>query len=150
MTTQGDCFASMEVALGCVYIPELCFYTRILVSFCLALNDSFRGACLFVSEVSLLYYLVKLKALRIAGNQLVVDSFAQSFKNGNVVFTVNVAVDTVLHTVLQHQISKAGVLRARKERRIVKGRNYPTFYEPAAGKAPSGFPRGYRFFCRRH
>lgn len=88
------------------------------------LNDSFRGACLFVSEVSLLYYLVKLKALRIAGNQLVVDSFAQSFKNGNVVFTVNVAVDTVLHTVLQHQISKAGVLRARKERRIVKGRNY--------------------------
>lgn len=88
------------------------------------LNDSFRGACLFVSVVSLLYYLVKLKALRIAGNQLVVDSFAQSFKNGNVVFTVNVAVDTVLHTVLQHQISKAGVLRARKERRIVKGRNY--------------------------
>lgn len=88
------------------------------------LNESFRGACLFVSEVSLLYYLVKLKALRIAGNQLVVDSFAQSFKNGNVVFTVNVAVDTVLHTVLQHQISKAGVLRARKERRIVKGRNY--------------------------
>lgn len=88
------------------------------------LNDSFRGACLFISEVSLLYYLVKLKALRVAGNQLVVDSFAQSFKNGNVVFTVNVAVDTVLHTVLQHQISKAGVLRARKERRIVKGRNY--------------------------
>ena len=88
------------------------------------LNESFRGACLFISEVSLLYYLVKLKALRIAGNQLVVDSFAQSFKNGNVVFTVNVAVDTVLHTVLQHQISKAGVLRARKERRIVKGRNY--------------------------
>ena len=31
---QGDCFASMEVALGCVYIPELCFYTRILVSAC--------------------------------------------------------------------------------------------------------------------
>ena len=88
------------------------------------LNDSFRGACLFFSEVTLLYYLVKLKALRIAGNKLVVDSFAQSFKNGNVVFTVNVAVDTVLHTVLQHQISKAGVLRARKERRIVKGRNY--------------------------
>lgn len=88
------------------------------------LNDSFRGACLFISEVSLLYYLVKLKGLRIAGNQFVVDSFAQSFKNGNVVFTVNVAVDTVLHTVLQHQISKAGVLRARKERRIVKGRNY--------------------------
>lgn len=74
--------------------------------------------------ISQLYYLVKLKALRIAGNQLVVDSFAQSFKNGNVVFTVNVAVDTVLHTVPQHQISKAGVLRARKERRIVKGRNY--------------------------
>ena len=24
----------MEVALGCVYIPELCFYTRILVSAC--------------------------------------------------------------------------------------------------------------------
>ena len=88
------------------------------------LNESFRGACLFLSGVSLLYYLVKLKALRIAGNQLVVDSFAQSFKNGNVVFTVNVAVDTVLHTVPQHQISKAGVLRARKERRIVKGRNY--------------------------
>ena len=88
------------------------------------LNDSFRGACLFLSEVSLLYYLVKLKALRIAGNQLVVDSFAQSFKNGNVVFTVNVAVDTVLHAVPQHQISKAGVLRARKERRIVKSRNY--------------------------
>ena len=43
MTTQGDCFASMEVALGCVYIPELCFYTRILVSFYLALNDSFRA-----------------------------------------------------------------------------------------------------------
>ena len=40
---QGDCFASMEVALGCVYIPELCFYTRILVSFYLALNDSFRA-----------------------------------------------------------------------------------------------------------
>lgn len=88
------------------------------------LNDSFRGACLFFSEVTLLYYLVKLKALRIAGNKLVVDSFAQSFKNGNVVFTVNVAVDTVLHTVLQHQISKAGVLRARKERWIVKSRNY--------------------------
>lgn len=88
------------------------------------LNESFRGACLFLSEVSLLYYLVKPEALRIAGNQLVVDSFAQSFKNGNVVFTVNVAVDTVLHTVPQHQISKAGVLRARKERRIVKGRNY--------------------------
>ena len=86
-------------------------------------NDSFWGACLFLSEVSLLYYLVKLKALRIAGNQLVVDSFAQSFKNGNVVFTVNVAVDTVLHTVPQHQVSKAGVLRARKEGRIVKGRN---------------------------
>ena len=33
----------MEVALGCVYIPELCFYTRILVSFYLALNDSFRA-----------------------------------------------------------------------------------------------------------
>ena len=33
----------MEVALGCVYIPELCFYTRILVFFCLALNDSFRA-----------------------------------------------------------------------------------------------------------
>ena len=79
---------------------------------------------LTVPEVSLLYYLVKLKALRIAGNQLVVDSFAQSFKNGNVVFTVNVAVDTVLYTVLQHQVSEAGVLRACKERRIVKGRNY--------------------------
>lgn len=87
------------------------------------LNDSFRGALLLLSGVSLLYYLVKPEALRIAGNQLVVDSFAQSFKNGNVVFTVNVAVDTVLHTVPQHQISKAGVLRARKERRIVKGRN---------------------------
>lgn len=46
------------------------------------LNDSFRGACLFFSEVTLLYYLVKLKALRIAGNKLVVDSFAQSFKTG--------------------------------------------------------------------
>ena len=88
------------------------------------LNDSFRGACLFLSEVSLLYYLVKPETLRIAGNQLVVDSFAQSFKNGNVVFTVNVAVDTVLHTVPQHQISKAGMLRACKKRRIVKGRNY--------------------------
>ena len=33
----------MEVALGCVYIPELCFYTRILVFFCLALNGSFRA-----------------------------------------------------------------------------------------------------------
>ena len=33
----------MEVALGCVYIPELCFYTRILVIFCLALNDLFRA-----------------------------------------------------------------------------------------------------------
>ena len=33
----------MEVALGCVYIPELCFYTRILMIFCLALNDSFRA-----------------------------------------------------------------------------------------------------------
>lgn len=32
------------------------------------LNDSFRGACLFISEVSQLYYLVKLKALRVAGN----------------------------------------------------------------------------------
>ena len=41
--TQGNCFASMEVALGCVYIPELCFYTRILVIFCLALNDLFRA-----------------------------------------------------------------------------------------------------------
>jgi hypothetical protein len=41
--TQGDWFASMEVALGCVYIPELCFYTRILVIFCLALNDLFRA-----------------------------------------------------------------------------------------------------------
>ena len=40
------------------------------------------------------------------------------------VFTVNVPVDTVLHAVAQHQISEAGVLRARKERRIVKGRNY--------------------------
>lgn len=88
------------------------------------LNDSFRGALLFFSGVSLLYYFVKLKALRIAGNKLVVDSFAQSFKNGNVVFTVNVAVDTVLHTVPQHQISKAGMLRACKKRRIVKGRNY--------------------------
>lgn len=88
------------------------------------LNNSFWGACLFFSEVSLLYYLVKLKALRVAGNQLIVDSFTQSFKNGNVVFTVNVAVDTVLYTVLQHKISKAGVLRACKERRIVKGRNY--------------------------
>ena len=88
------------------------------------LNDSFRGACLFFSEVSLLYYLVKLKALRIAGNKLVVDPFAQSFENRNVVFTVNVPVDTVLHAVAQHQISEAGVLRARKERRIVKGRNY--------------------------
>ena len=88
------------------------------------LNDSFRRACLFIHEVSLLYYLVKLKALRIAGNQLVVDSFAQSFKNGNMVFTVNMAVDTVLYTVLQHQVSEAGVLGARKERRIVKGRNY--------------------------
>ena len=38
-----DCFASMEVALGCVCIPELCFYTRILVIFCLALNDLFRA-----------------------------------------------------------------------------------------------------------
>ena len=28
---QGDCFASMEATLGCVYIPEFCFYTRILV-----------------------------------------------------------------------------------------------------------------------
>lgn len=117
------------------------------------LNNSFWGACLFLSEVSLLYYLVKLKALRIAGNQLVVDSFAQSFKNGNVVFTVNVAVDTVLHTVPQHQISKASVLRARKERRIVKGRNYlllPAFYVPAAGKAPNVYLHGCRFFCRRH
>ena len=87
------------------------------------LNDSFRGALLFLSEVSLLYYLVKLKALRVAGNKLIVDSFAQSFENGNVVFTMNVAVDTVLHTVLQHQISKAGMLCACKERRIVKGRN---------------------------
>lgn len=78
---------------------------------------------MFIREVSLLYYLVKLKALRIAGNQLVVDPLAQSFKNGNVVFTVNVAVDTVLHAVPQHQISKAGMLRACKERRIVKGRN---------------------------
>ena len=31
---QEDCFASMEVALGCVYIPEFCFYIRILVSVC--------------------------------------------------------------------------------------------------------------------
>ena len=88
------------------------------------LNESFRGACLFFSEVSLLYYLVKLKALRVAGNKLIVDSFAQSFKNGNVVFTVNVAVDTVLHAVPQHQISKAGVLRACEKRWIVKSRNY--------------------------
>ena len=87
-------------------------------------NDLFWGACLFLSGVSLLYYLVKPEALRIAGNQLVVDPFAQSFKNGNVVFTVNVAVDTVLYTVLQHQVSEAGVLRACKKRRIVKGRNY--------------------------
>ena len=32
------------------------------------LNESFRGACLFFSEVTLLYYLVKPEALRIAGN----------------------------------------------------------------------------------
>ena len=88
------------------------------------LNDSFRGACLFLREVSLLYYLVKLEALRIAGNKLVVDSFTQSFENGNVVFTMNVSIDTVLHTVLQHKISKAGVLRACEKWRIVKGRNY--------------------------
>ena len=88
------------------------------------LNDSFRRACLFIHEVSLLYYLVKPEALRVAGNKLVVDSFTQSFENGNVVFTMNVAVDTVLHTVLQHQISEAGMLCACKERRIVKGRNY--------------------------
>ena len=88
------------------------------------LNDSFRGACLFLSELSLLYYLVKLEALRIAGNKLIVDSFTQAFKNRDMIFTMNVAVDTVLYTVLQHKISKAGVLRACKERRIVKGRNY--------------------------
>ena len=88
------------------------------------LNESFRGACLFFSEVSLLYYLVKLKALRVAGNKLIVDSFAQSFKNRNMGFSVNMSVDAVLHTVLQHKVSEAGMLRARKERRIVKGRNY--------------------------
>lgn len=88
------------------------------------LNDSFRGALLLLSGVSLLYYLVKPEALRITGNKLVVDSFAQAFKNRDVVFTMNMAVNTVLHAVLQHQISKAGVLRACEKRRIVKGRNY--------------------------
>ena len=83
--------------------------------------ERFVQGCFTISQ---LYYLVKLEALRVAGNKLVVDSFTQSFENGNVVFTVNVAVDTVLHVVPQHQISKAGVLCARKERRIVKGRNY--------------------------
>ena len=33
----------MEVALGCLYILELPFYTRTLVIFCLALNGLFRA-----------------------------------------------------------------------------------------------------------
>ena len=49
--TQGNCFASMEVALGCVYIPELCFYTRILVIFCLALNDLFRAFSIMYNKL---------------------------------------------------------------------------------------------------